>query len=180
MVQVLLNAGANASAKNDRDQTPLHVISQGPYGSRGDVAGIVRLLLEHGADVGAQDKNDASSSDSASEDGIKIESLLLHHRGKANSRVNYPQIQCEPVDMEITVEQSPAPSINSLPDPDPDRSLLSPEDAKRRIVLRPEGNANEVPIVPVPGPVIPVPLPIILAPVPVPMPLPFRSSGSRF
>ena len=101
MVQVLLNAGANASAKDDQNQTPFHVISQGPYGSRGDVAGIVRLLLEHGADANAQDKNHAQSSDSASE-------------GKG--RIDSPRIQCEPVDMGITlVEQSPATSTNSLP-----------------------------------------------------------------
>ena len=124
MVQVLLNAGANASAKDAESQTPFHVISQGPYGSRGDVAGIVRLLLEHGADVGAQDKNDATSSDSASEIRIEIDSPLFRPRGKANTRFDHTRvgrIQSEPVDMEITVEQSPASSINSLPSPNPVR-----------------------------------------------------------
>ena len=122
MVQVLLNAGANASAKDYQGQTPFHVMSQGPYGSRGDVAGIARLLLEHGADVGAQlgDKNDATSSDSSSEVRIEIEHPLFRPRDKANTRIDYSRvgrIQCEPVDMEITVENSPASSINSLPGP---------------------------------------------------------------
>ena len=67
MVEVLLNAGANARAKNAQDQSPFEVISR-PYGSR-DVRRIARLLLEHGDDVDAQDKNYATPSDfSASED----------------------------------------------------------------------------------------------------------------
>jgi ankyrin repeat protein len=116
MVQVLLNAGANASAKDAQDQTPFHVVSQGPYGSRGDVVGIARLLLEHGADVNAQDISHATLSDSASEDGAEIEYLLLHHHGEANTQINYLQTQRVPEVMEITVEQSPTPSTNSLPD----------------------------------------------------------------
>ena len=52
-LQVLLNAGANARAKNAQDQSPFDVIS----GSRGDARRIARLLLEHGADVDAQDEN---------------------------------------------------------------------------------------------------------------------------
>ena len=69
MVEVLLNAGANARARNAQDQSPFDVISRRPYGSRDDVVDIARLLLEHGADVDAQDKNHATPSDfSASED----------------------------------------------------------------------------------------------------------------
>ena len=67
MVQVLLNAGANTRARNAQDQSPFDVISR-RYGSR--VRRIARLLLEHGADVDAQDKNFASPSDFwAPEDG---------------------------------------------------------------------------------------------------------------
>ena len=68
MVEVLLNAGANARAKNAQDQSPFDVISR-LYGSRGGARRIERLLLEHGADVDAQDKNYATPSDFlASED----------------------------------------------------------------------------------------------------------------
>ena len=61
-LQVLLNAGANARAKNAQDQSPFDVIS--PYGSRGDARRIARLLLEHGADADAQDENYATPSES--------------------------------------------------------------------------------------------------------------------
>jgi ankyrin repeat protein len=105
MVLVLLNAGANASAKDAQDQTPYHVVSQGPHGSPGDVVGIARLLLQCGADVNAQHINHTTPSDSASEDGLEIKSLSLHH--------GYPQTQCEGV-IEINVEQSPTSSTNSL------------------------------------------------------------------
>ena len=69
MVQVLLNACANARARNAQDQSPFDVISR-QYRFRDDVRRIARLLLEHGADVDAQDKNFASPSDFwAPEDG---------------------------------------------------------------------------------------------------------------
>jgi hypothetical protein len=114
MVLVLLNADANASAKDAQGQTPYHVVSQGPYGCPGDVVGVARLLLECGADVNAQDISHATPSDPASKDGIAIESLLLHHGGKANTQINYPQTQCEPRVIEINIEQSPTSSTNSL------------------------------------------------------------------
>ena len=62
-LQVLLNAGANARAKNAQDQSPFDVISR-LYDSRGDARRIARLLLEHGADVDAQDKYYAIPSES--------------------------------------------------------------------------------------------------------------------
>ena len=65
MVEALLNAGANARAKNAQDQSPFDVISR-VYGVRRHIA---RLLLAHGADVDAHDKNYATQSDFwASED----------------------------------------------------------------------------------------------------------------
>jgi hypothetical protein len=56
MVLVLLNA----NAKDARDPTLFHVVSQGPYGSRGDVVGITQLLLVRGVDLNAQDMNRAT------------------------------------------------------------------------------------------------------------------------
>ena len=60
MVEALLNAGANARAKNAQDQSPSDVISR-IYGVLH--RHIARLLLEHGADVDVHDKNYATQSD---------------------------------------------------------------------------------------------------------------------
>lgn len=93
-VQVLVNAGANAnyaSARNARGQTPLHLVSQLPHDSRGDGAGVARLLLAHGADANAQDRNGATPSDLASYHGrTEIASLLLHYDGTTNANVDHP------------------------------------------------------------------------------------------
>jgi ankyrin repeat protein len=79
---LLLEAGANACAKNAQGETPLHLVSRSPYDSRGDGVGIVQLLLEHGADVNAQDNNLATPSDLASiHENIEIASLLLYYGG---------------------------------------------------------------------------------------------------
>lgn len=89
MVLVLLNAGANASAENAQGRTPLHLVSQCPYESRGDGVGVAQLLLEHGTDVNAQDKNYATPFDLASYHGkTRIASLLLHCGGKSNAKID--------------------------------------------------------------------------------------------
>jgi ankyrin repeat protein len=83
MVRVLLSAGANASAENAQGQTPLHLVPQGPYFSQGDGVDATQLLLEHGVDVNAQDKNHATPSNLASCYGrTKIATLLLQYGGK--------------------------------------------------------------------------------------------------
>jgi len=88
-VPVLLNAGADASAKNAEGQTPLHLVSHGPYYSQGDGVGVAQLLLEHGADVNAQDKYHATASDLALYHGrTKIASLLLHYGDKTNAKID--------------------------------------------------------------------------------------------
>ena len=69
MVQVLLNAGANARAKNAQDQSPFDVIAR-LHGSR--VRRIRCLLLEHSADVDAHDKNYATESDFSAPEDIFI------------------------------------------------------------------------------------------------------------
>ena len=71
MVQVLLNAGADARAKNARDLSPFDVVPR-LYDSQGDVRRIERLLLEHGADVDAQDKNSITLSDLLASEGVFI------------------------------------------------------------------------------------------------------------
>lgn len=90
MVLVLLNAGANASAKNAQGQTPLHLMSKCLYEAHvaGDVIDVAQLLLDHGADVNAQDKNHATPSDLASyHRRMKLASLLLHYRSSDKANV---------------------------------------------------------------------------------------------
>ncbi|KAI9437528.1 hypothetical protein H4582DRAFT_1955098 [Lactarius indigo] len=87
MVSVLLNAGANVNARNTRGQTPVHLVSQGPYYSEDDGVGIARLLLEHGAAGNARDNNHATPSDLALyHRRMEVASLLLHYNGDANGR----------------------------------------------------------------------------------------------
>jgi ankyrin len=89
MVLVLLSAGANASTENTLGLTPLHLVSQGPYHSEGDSVGITQLLLEHGADVNAQDKNHASPLDLALYHGrTEIASVLLHYGDTDNGEID--------------------------------------------------------------------------------------------
>ena len=57
IVQVLLDHGANAGSKNAQAQTPLHLVSQGGYWSQEDGPSVAKLLLEHGGDMNAQDKD---------------------------------------------------------------------------------------------------------------------------
>ena len=80
MVLVLLNAGADACVKDVQGQTPLHKVSQSPQDSLGDGVGVAQLLLEHGADMNAQDNNNATPLDWASfTEKIEIASLLLYY-----------------------------------------------------------------------------------------------------
>jgi cytohesin len=82
MVLVLLKAGANASAKNAQGQTPLHLMSKCLYEAHvaNDVVGVAQLLLDHGSDVNAQDKNHATPSDLASyHRRMNLASLLLRY-----------------------------------------------------------------------------------------------------
>jgi ankyrin repeat protein len=91
IVQVLLNGSANVSAKDAQGRTPLHLVTRcpnrDPYYSQNGV-GVARLLLEHGADVNAQEKNHATPSDLALHHGrTEIASLLLHFGGKTNAMI---------------------------------------------------------------------------------------------
>ena len=56
--RVLLDHGANIHAKNIQGKTPLHIVSQGDY--YGYEPALVDLLLSRGADVNAQDNNQAT------------------------------------------------------------------------------------------------------------------------
>ncbi len=57
IARVLLYHGANANAKSNHDETPLHQVSKGDYESQEDGVRIAELLLERGEVANAQDKN---------------------------------------------------------------------------------------------------------------------------
>jgi ankyrin repeat protein len=83
---VLLDQGATVTAKNDRGETPLLVTSRCAYESQ-DGARLVRLLLEHGADVNATDKGNATSLHFACGNGkLDIVRELLNHGAVTNAK----------------------------------------------------------------------------------------------
>lgn len=98
---VLLNAGAYANPKDAHGQTPLHLVPQRPTpylrdtdDSRG--IGIMRLLLDHGADVNAHDNNHATPLDLALYHGrTEIASLLFKYGGKANAKIDRRRTQSQ-------------------------------------------------------------------------------------
>ena len=88
IIRVLLKHGATANAKNDRDETPLHQVSQGEYESQADGVRIAQLLLDRGVYVNAQDKNGVTPLHLASWCGkLEIARLLAEHVTLKNNRV---------------------------------------------------------------------------------------------
>ena len=57
ITQVLLAYGAKPDVKNDAGQTPLHLLLERDLFDEDDIPGLVRSLLDRGADVNAQDQN---------------------------------------------------------------------------------------------------------------------------
>ena len=87
VVGALLYQGANASAENDRGETPLHLVSRGNYISEEDGVGIAELLLERGSDTNARDNNNATPLQLAHYRGRSdIARVLLDHDAKAHPK----------------------------------------------------------------------------------------------
>jgi ankyrin repeat protein len=83
--RVLLGYGANIGAETDHGETPLHIVSRGEYGSPEDGVGIARLLLNHGVDVHARDKDyDTALHWAAFKGRPEIAGLLLDHGASTN------------------------------------------------------------------------------------------------
>ena len=72
IAQLLLKYGANPNARNDDLQTPLHaaIVDE-------DWLDILRILLEHGADLDAEDKDGKTALQRSSEDGYEEVTQLL-------------------------------------------------------------------------------------------------------
>jgi ankyrin repeat protein len=88
MVRVLLDRGATANSEDNLGRTPLHMVSRGTYIFQEDGVRIAQLLLEHGADIAAQDHNHATPLDLASHHGkLEIASLLRRYDDKGNAKI---------------------------------------------------------------------------------------------
>ena len=86
MVQMLLNRGVKSNAMNHRGETALHLVSRGRHDSKDSVR-VARLLLEHGVDVNAEDRDRDSPLHCASYSGkLEIARVLLHHGANPNVR----------------------------------------------------------------------------------------------
>ncbi|KAI9449849.1 ankyrin repeat-containing domain protein [Lactarius psammicola] len=89
MVWVLLDRGATANSKDNLGRTPLHLVAESKYCPWLDGVRIAQLLVEHGADVNAQDKDNTTPLQAASYLGrVNMVRLLLDHGATANSEVN--------------------------------------------------------------------------------------------
>ncbi|KAN0142132.1 Ankyrin repeat-containing domain protein [Lactarius tabidus] len=85
IVRMLLDRDANPDVQTKGRETPLHLISRGEYDSEEHGVGIVRLLLEHGVDIHAQDKDHDTALHSAAFSGrLEITRLLLGHGADPN------------------------------------------------------------------------------------------------
>ena len=89
LIQLLLERSADVNARRNDHQTPLHAASY--FGN----VGIVRLLLDHGADPEANADGDmgdkplhkvSSGEYRSQEDGVRVAQLLLEHGADVNTR----------------------------------------------------------------------------------------------
>ena len=82
IAEVLIAAGADVNAKNNRDMTPLH---QAARSGRNEIAG---LLIAKGADVNAKDENSLTPLDQAIQrKKPKTANLLRKHGGKRGGSI---------------------------------------------------------------------------------------------
>ncbi len=88
MAQRLLDVGVNSNAKNHRSETALHMVSRGKCDSQDGVR-VARLLLERGADVNVQRRDQWTPLHAASYFGnAAIAELLLEHGADASAETD--------------------------------------------------------------------------------------------
>lgn len=89
VIPLLLDGGASASAKDNRGQTPLHRLLGNPYYFGEDFLGLLRLFLEHGVDVNAEDQDHTTPLYWAIyHRKLEVVPVLLDHGASPNSE-NY-------------------------------------------------------------------------------------------
>ena len=89
LVRILLDQGANANAEYDDEMPPLHLALSASRIHNGDALNLTLLLLEHGAEVGSQDKNKQTPLLLAMGRGwFKLAWILLERGANANAEDN--------------------------------------------------------------------------------------------
>ena len=91
IVRVLLEHGANADAEKDGGETPLQLALSGNRDAQEDGIGVVRLILESGAEAYAREKYDISMSDLFFCFGEKTGQVLLDGGEKFKAKDNWDQ-----------------------------------------------------------------------------------------
>lgn len=88
VTQLLLNHAAVVDSRNNKGQTPLHLVARLEMSlNESDRPGVVRLLIAHGADVNARDITHATPLHYASCRGrLEVARVLLDHGAKANDQ----------------------------------------------------------------------------------------------
>ena len=115
ITQVLLNHGANPNVENEHGETPMHLLSQGKYGSSEHVVGIARLLLERGMDVDTQDQYHETALHSAAFMGrLEIAKALLEHGADVNAENKWGQTPLHLVSRGTYISQDQGVSLVRL------------------------------------------------------------------
>ena len=85
LTRALLYRDAEPNVKNDGGKTPLHLLLESDFSSDDDIPDLVRLLLDRGADVNAQDQTQVTSLFLAAERHMDdIARILLEHGADPN------------------------------------------------------------------------------------------------
>ena len=89
VAQILLKRGSGVDVENNDGKTPLHLLSETWIHSESDALDLILLLLQHGAVVNSQDKNDQTPLLLAMGRGwFKLARILLDHGADANVKNN--------------------------------------------------------------------------------------------
>jgi ankyrin repeat protein len=88
VTRLLLDHTADVNSRNNKGQTPLHLVSRLEMSlNESDRPGVVRLLIAHGADVNARDMTHATPLHYASHRGrLEVAQVLLDHGATASDQ----------------------------------------------------------------------------------------------
>ncbi len=110
IIPLLINLGADISAKNEKGETPLHLAAQD------SIPAFVQELIKNGADVLAQNKFHLIPQQYASEHNLKyINEAIFHVLGETSKKFS-TSIKIEPkVDTKGSIQKYPPKVLAQLP-----------------------------------------------------------------